>query len=47
VGFIAGAGLGAACFGAAGMNALGLPTGLALVAVIMRRSHHSPRLEFP
>ncbi len=36
MGFIAGAGLGAACFWAAGLNALGLPAGLALVAVIMR-----------
>lgn len=35
VGFIAGAGLGAACFGAVGLEALGLPAGLALVAVIM------------
>jgi len=33
VGFIAGAGLGAACFGAVGMWSLALPTGLALLAV--------------
>ena len=33
VGFIAGAGLGAACFGAAGIWSLALPTGLALLAV--------------
>ena len=33
VGFIAGAGLGAACFGAVGMWSLALPTSLALVAV--------------
>jgi uncharacterized membrane protein YoaK (UPF0700 family) len=38
VGFIAGAGLGAACFAAVGLNALGLPAGLALVAVITRPS---------
>jgi uncharacterized membrane protein YoaK (UPF0700 family) len=36
VGFIIGAGLGAACFGAAGLYSLGLPASLALVAVIMR-----------
>jgi uncharacterized membrane protein YoaK (UPF0700 family) len=36
VGFVVGASLGAACFGAAGMNALGLPIGLALVAAIAR-----------
>jgi uncharacterized membrane protein YoaK (UPF0700 family) len=33
VGFIAGAGLGAACFAAVGMWSLALPTGLALLAV--------------
>jgi len=33
VGFIAGAGLGAACFGAVGMWSLALPTSLALLAV--------------
>jgi len=36
VGFIIGASLGAACFGAAGLHSLGLPAGLALVTVIMR-----------
>jgi uncharacterized membrane protein YoaK (UPF0700 family) len=36
VGFVVGASLGAACFGTAGMNALGLPIGLAMVAAIMR-----------
>jgi len=35
VGFIAGAGLGAACFGAVGIWSLALPTGLALIAVAM------------
>src|SRR5262249_9132116 len=35
VGFIVGACLGAACFGAGGLYALGLPTGLALVAALM------------
>jgi hypothetical protein len=33
VGFIAGAGLGAPCFGAVGMWSLALPTSLALLAV--------------
>jgi len=33
VGFIAGAGLGAACFAAGGMWSLALPTSLALLAV--------------
>ena len=34
VGFIAGAGLGAACFAAVGMRSLALPTSLALLAVV-------------
>jgi uncharacterized membrane protein YoaK (UPF0700 family) len=36
LGFIAGAGLGAACYAAAGLNSLGLPAGLALLALIVR-----------
>jgi len=35
VGFTAGAGLGAACFAAAGLKSLGLPAGLALLALVM------------
>ncbi|MDB6019890.1 MAG: permease [Pedosphaera sp.] len=35
VGFIAGAGLGAVCFAAAGLKSLGLPAGLALLALVM------------
>ncbi|HEY6403011.1 MAG TPA: DUF1275 family protein, partial [Blastocatellia bacterium] len=35
VGFTAGAGLGAACFAAAGLWALALPAGLALLALAM------------
>ena len=37
-GFIPGAGLGAACYGVAGLNSLSLPAALALVAVILRRA---------
>ncbi len=44
VGFIAGAGLGAACYGLVGLNALGLPAGLALVAVIIHPPGPSPGL---
>jgi len=35
VGFTAGAGLGAACFAAAGLKSLGLPASLALLALVM------------
>jgi len=35
VGFVVGAGLGAACFAAAGPKSLGLPAGLALLALVM------------
>ena len=35
IGFIAGAGLGAACFAAAGLKSLGLPAGLALLTLVM------------
>jgi uncharacterized membrane protein YoaK (UPF0700 family) len=35
IGFIAGAGLGAACYAAAGLKSLGLPAGLALLALAM------------
>jgi uncharacterized membrane protein YoaK (UPF0700 family) len=35
IGFVAGAGLGAACFAAAGLKSLGLPAGLALLALLM------------
>jgi len=35
VGFTAGAGLGAACFAVAGLKSLGLPAGLALLALVM------------
>ena len=35
IGFIAGAGLGAACFAAAGLKSLGLPAGLALLALVV------------
>lgn len=45
VGFIVGAGLGAAWFAAAGLNSLGLPAGLALVAVIMRPAGATDRRE--
>ena len=38
VGFIAGAGVGAACFGAVGMWSLALPAGLGLLAVAMGRA---------
>lgn len=37
LGFTAGAGLGAVCFAAAGLTALGLPTALALIALAMGR----------
>lgn len=35
IGFTAGAGLGSACFAAAGRRSLGLPAGLALLALVM------------
>ncbi|EEF58508.1 YoaK family protein [Pedosphaera parvula] len=35
IGFIAGAGLGAVCFAAGGLKSLGLPAGLALLALVM------------
>jgi uncharacterized membrane protein YoaK (UPF0700 family) len=35
IGFVAGAGLGAACFAAAGLKSLGLPAGMALLALVM------------
>jgi uncharacterized membrane protein YoaK (UPF0700 family) len=35
IGFTAGAGLGAACFAVAGLKSLGLPAGLALLALVM------------
>jgi len=35
IGFTAGAGLGAVCFAAAGLKSLGLPAGLALLALVM------------
>jgi uncharacterized membrane protein YoaK (UPF0700 family) len=35
IGFIAGAGLGAVCFAAGGLKSLGLPVGLALLALVM------------
>lgn len=38
IGFTAGAGLGAACFAAAGLKSLGLPAGLALLALVMANS---------
>jgi uncharacterized membrane protein YoaK (UPF0700 family) len=38
IGFTAGAGLGAACFAAAGLKSLGLPAGLALFALVTTNS---------
>lgn len=35
IGFVAGVGLGAVCFAAAGLKSLALPTGLALLALVM------------